>query len=325
MNLTPLRLKPVYVSRKWGNPALLADLHQDVTCAEIVTGTVGESWDISSYPEADCLMLNGPLAGQPLSALLALEGRAVLGRDWSSFNDFPLLQKFLAPKADLPLQVHPADDYARRIEKQNGKAECWYIIDCPAEAFVWLGLRDIKDKNALVRAIAKGALPEVMQKIPVRAGDVICIPPGLVHGLGASCLAYEIQQNSDVTYRLDDFGLGIDSEQAQQEHVRKALDVIDFEANLRIMEPAANWVKADGFIDFAPFFGFGSMRCAGEEKEMPRTGTALGLTVLSGAGQMCADRKIFNIEKGQSWLVPAALQECTLHGDFQMLYSIFPN
>ena len=219
---------------------------------------IGESWDIASYPGADCRMLNGPMAGLPLSDLLARDGKAVLGRPWRGFNDFPLLHKYLAPVRDLPLQVHPGDAYARRVEGQNGKAECWVILDCAPDASILLGLDNVDNAEHLRRIVAAGTLARHARRVPVRNGDVVPIPAGIVHSLGHGVLAYEVQQNSDVTYRLDDFGLGIDSPEERQLHLRRALDVIDLPANLAPTPPFANWMRpATGVLDFAPHFRAG--------------------------------------------------------------------
>ncbi|MDL2272668.1 class I mannose-6-phosphate isomerase [Desulfovibrio sp. OttesenSCG-928-I05] len=250
--LPPILLSPVYVTRAWGGLPLLRDLHPDAP-----EGLVGESWDISCYPSADCVMRSGPRAGEALSALLRESGEAILGREWTGFNDFPLLHKFLAPLRDLPLQVHPADDYALRVEGQNGKTECWYILDCEPDAAVWLGLEGVRDREELAAIVRRGEIARHARRVPVRRGDVVYIPSGMVHGLGTGCLAYEVQQNSDVTYRLDDFGLGIDGPEARAEHLRKGLDVIDFEANVAAPGIAANWDDGDGWLDCSPFFGLG--------------------------------------------------------------------
>ena len=323
MKLKPILLQPVFVARKWGDPALLLDFHPGIPLETSPAGAVGESWDISSYPGADCVMVTGPMPGRPLSDLLAVEGKTVLGREWKGFNDFPVLQKFLAPRVDLPLQVHPGDEYARRVEGQNGKTECWYILDCPDDAFIWLGLRNVSSKTDFERVLGEGLLMQSMHKVRVRPGDVVYIPSGLLHGLGKGCVAYEVQQNSDVTYRLDDFGLGVDSVEERREHVRKALDVIDFSANCMPMKVAANWLDDDGFLDFPPYFGIGSIRCV-EEGTLPRGGFCRGLTIISGSGELLAGGERLAVGRGQSWLLPAALKDVALRGTFHAIYTLFP-
>lgn len=318
-SLSPILLSPVYVTRAWGGLSLLRGLHPDTP-----EGLVGESWDISCYPGADCVMRSGPRAGEVLSVLLREAGEEILGRQWKGFNDFPLLHKFLAPLRDLPLQVHPADEYALRVEGQNGKTECWYILDCEADASVWLGLEGVRDREELGEIARRSDIARYARRVPVRKGDVVYIPSGMVHGLGRGCLAYEVQQNSDVTYRLDDFGLGIDSAEARAEHLRKGLDVIDYEANLAGPGIAANWDGVDGWLDFSPFFGLGHMMLRGEEKPLPAHGFCRGVTIVEGRGEMRADGKIFPLAAGESWLVPQTLETVVLRGTLRALFSRFP-
>lgn len=317
--LPPICLAPVYVTRPWGGLASLRKLHPDMP-----EGLVGESWDISSYPDADCVMKTGPGAGKPLSVLLRERGEDILGRAWTGYNDFPLLLKFLAPCKDLSLQVHPADEYARRVEGQNGKTECWYILDCGEDAYVWLGLRDVKDREHLGRILRAGELPAHTRRVPVRRGDVIFVPSGMVHGLGKGCLTFEVQQNSDVTYRLEDFGLRRDTPEQKAEHCRKGLDVIDLEANLAGPGVAANWNGADGFLDFPPYFGLGHAVLNNEEKPLPGDGFCRGLTILSGSGELRAGGEISPLTAGESWLLPRSLEGVAARGTMTFLVSRFP-
>ena len=319
MRLGPVRLEPVYVERAWGGLELLRKLHPDLPQSQI-----GESWDISSYPGADCIVRSGPFFGEPLSVLLRSHGVDILGRKWTGFNDFPLLLKFLAPLRDLALQVHPADEYARRFEYQNGKTECWFIMDCDDEAYVWLGLKNVRDKEHLARIIHAGEIAAHTRKIPVRRGDVVFVPAGMVHGLGKACLAFEIQQNSDVTYRLDDFGMGVDTPEDRVEHCRKGIDVIDLEANL--MEPgvSANWDGVDGHLDFSPYFGLDHIVVDGRDKALPCDGFCRGLTVLSGHGEMRTREDVFPLTVGESWLLPCSLKGIVVRGALTVLSSRFP-
>ncbi len=320
MNLCPLLLETIYVPRAWGGLELLRSFHPDMPA-----GKIGESWDIASYPTADCRMLSGPMKGLPLSALLAEQGRQVLGRPWKSFNDFPLLLKFLAPLRDLPLQAHPADEYARRVEGQNGKTECWLILDCRPGAELWLGLKNVRDKAHLAEIFAAGTLQAHTQRVPVRTGDVFFVPAGIVHGLGANILVYEVQQNSDVTYRLDDFGLNLDTPEARKVHLDRALEVIDLEANLAPAGAAASWGNGDGTADFSPYFGFELKTLgAGVEWNVPKTGLCRGLTILDGNGRIRSGEFQSPLAKGQSWLIPAALPEVFLQGPVKGLVTFFP-
>jgi mannose-6-phosphate isomerase len=317
----PLLLEPVPVVRAWGGLALLRDYQP--TAPE--GARIGESWDIACHPGADCRMLTGPLAGAPLSQLLARHGEAVLGRPWRDFNDFPLLHKYLGPLHDLPLQVHPDDDYALRVEGCNGKAECWVVLDCAPGASVLLGLDGVVSGGHLRDLVAAGELARHARRVPVKYGDVVPIPAGTVHSLGAGVLAYEVQQNSDVTYRIDDFGLGIDSPDARRVHLARALDVIDLPANLAAPHRFDNWADGEGVLDFAPRFGLAAMRVAeGQERLLPGTGRCRGLAVLDGRGLLAGSEGVHELRRGQGWLLPAAGGPLRVAGELRLLLSTFP-
>jgi mannose-6-phosphate isomerase len=321
MTLTPLLLETIFVNRAWGGLDLLRMFHPGLPAG----GKVGESWNIASYPTADCRMLTGLKAGLPLSALLKIHGQAVLGRPWTDFADFPLLLKFLAPTHDLALQVHPGDAYARRVEGQNGKTECWIILDCKPGAKLWLGLKDVRSLDELENIVIGKTLPLHVQRVQAEPGDIFFVPAGLVHALGSHMLTYEVQQNSDVTYRMEDFGLNMDPQKVRSEHCRKALEVIDLEANLRPAGPAERWGKGDGKIDFPPYFGFELKTTpAGQNWKLPRPGVCKGLTIMEGGGRISSPGFASGLDKGQSWLLPAELEKVEINGPCRALLTFFP-
>lgn len=320
MFLEPILLESVYVERPWGGLPLLASFHPHLPSAK-----VGESWDISSYPTADCRILNGEMTGEPLSILLSLYGNETLGRPWDSYNDFPLLIKFLAPVRDLALQVHPADIYAHKHEGQNGKTECWLVLAAEPGAMLWLGLKDVASLAQLDAVMQNGNLPAHVQRVEAKEGDVFFIPAGLVHGLGKGILAYEVQQNSDVTYRLDDFGMGMDTPEVRKEHQHKGLEVIDLTANLATQGPAARWGSGDGKVNFAPYFGFELKTIAVDTVwNLPHPGVCKGLTVLEGGGSLHYQQNRYALQKGQPWLLPAIARELSISGPAKVLITFFP-
>jgi len=317
----PLLLEPVPVVRAWGGLALLRDWQPGTPAGS----GIGESWDIACRPGADCRMLTGPLAGAPLSQLLERHGEAVLGWRWRDCNDFPLLHKYLAPLSDLPLQVHPGDDYALRVEGGCGKAECWVVLDCAPGASVLLGLEGVESDSHLRELVGAGLLARHARRLPVKVGDVVPIPAGIVHSLGAGVLAYEVQQNSDVTYRIDDFGLGIDTPEARQVHLARALDVIDLPANLAAPRRFDNWSDGEGALDFGPRFGLAAIRVASARARLlPGAGRCRGLAVLDGRGWLAGPAGTHELHRGQGWLLPAASGPLRVAGTLRLLLSTFP-
>jgi mannose-6-phosphate isomerase len=146
-----------------------------------------------------------------------------------------------------------------------------------------------------------------------------------VHSLGGNVLAYEVQQNSDVTYRLDDFGLGIDPLDVRREHLRRALDVIDLPANLAPTPAFANWCDQEGELDFAPHFRLAALRVvAGRPRPLPDEGRCRGLAVLDGRGTIAGSGGAQPLTKGQGWLLAAGAGPLVVEGDLRLLLSVFP-
>ena len=199
-----------------------------------------EDWTISAHAHGDVQIKTGPHAGMTLSRLWE-ENPALFGRSAAvAGQPFPLLVKIIDAKTDLSIQVHPDDAYAAAHENGSlGKTECWYILDAQPGSFLVLG-HDTKDKNALREAIDTGCFMERAQKVQVGRGDFIQIEPGSVHAIGGGIRLLEIQQASDITYRLYDYGR-LENGKPRPLHLDKALDVISFPAQdiSQMITPAA--------------------------------------------------------------------------------------
>lgn len=186
-----LKLKP-YISKKiWG----------------------WEKWVLSCHEEGRTTIDEGIYGGQELSSVLGCG------------SNFPILNKIIKAEATLSVQVHPNDDYAKKFENSNGKTECWYILEAKEGAKLVLGIREKLNKEKLRQIIKEGKLEEYLQRINIKRGDFIHIPSGTVHAIEAGTKLIEVQQNSNITYRLHDWGRG------RELHIEKSLDVIDYEGN----------------------------------------------------------------------------------------------
>ena len=145
-------------------------------------------------------------------------------------NPFPVLIKYIDAKQNLSVQVHPNDEYARRVEHDNGKTEMWYIVSADEGAFIYCGLKRDTDKKEFLQKVHDGTVEELLNAIPVKAGDCFLIRAGTVHAIGAGCVICEVQQSSNVTYRVYDYNRRDANGNLRQLHVEKAADVIDFHA-----------------------------------------------------------------------------------------------
>lgn len=199
--LSPLLFTPIYRRYLWGGRRFASHLGRDLPPGD----DYAESWEVVDRRDDQSVVGVGPLAGTPLGDLVTHHGRALLGRH-AGATSFPLLFKFLDACRDLSVQVHPDDDRAARLTPPDkGKTEAWYVIDAAPGSRVWAGLKSGVDHAALAAALREGRCEEVLHVVEPKAGDCIFIPAGTVHAIGAGLVVAEIQQSSDVTYRLHDF------------------------------------------------------------------------------------------------------------------------
>lgn len=191
---------------------------------------VGESWELSGIPGHESVVKGGAYDGLTLTQLAAEGGSVLLGADnFSRFGtDFPLLVKFIDAAQPLSVQVHPDDGLARRRHGCPGKTEMWYVVDCDPGAYLFDGFSRTVTADEYAARVAGQTLPEVLRRYEVRPGDVYYLPAGRVHSIGRGCFICEIQQSSDVTYRIYDFGRLDAAGRPRQLHVEEAREAIDY-------------------------------------------------------------------------------------------------
>lgn len=191
---------------------------------------VGESWEVSAIPSCSSIVRNGPLTGRDLISLTQEYAQLLLGESVHRKygTDFPLLVKFIDAAKDLSIQVHPDDDMARSRHNCFGKTEMWYVMKAEPNAHLFLGLSQSISKYEYEKRVEDGSICEVLTRIDVREGDVFYIPAGRIHAICGGVLLAEIQQSSDITYRIFDYNRpGLDGK-LRQLHVREARDAIDY-------------------------------------------------------------------------------------------------
>jgi mannose-6-phosphate isomerase len=226
--LYPLTFTPALRHYIWGGRNL-----EKLYGRPLPPGRTAESWEISGHPTAPTTVDAGPLRGQPLPAVLAALGVDLVGTHagWALERDkFPLLIKLLDAEKRLSVQVHPTDDYALANENgELGKTEMWYVLHARPGAQLILGLQPGVTPGAFRQAITENRLETCLHHLPVKAGDAIFVPAGTVHALLEGIVVAEIQQNSDMTYRVYDWGRVGNDGKPRPLHVDKALEVINFQ------------------------------------------------------------------------------------------------
>ena len=285
-----LKLRPTCKDYLWGGDRLRTDFG-----IESDLHPLAEAWVLSCHPDGSSTIVNGPYAGKTLADYIAAEGKGVLGADCAPFADFPILTKLIDAKGNLSIQVHPSDAYALEHEHQYGKTEMWYIVDCEPGAFLYYGFDHAISKEEFARRIQDNTLTEVLNAAPVHKGDVFFIPSGTLHAICAGIVIAEIQQNSNVTYRVYDYGrVGADGK-PRALHIDQALAVTDCNPPQK--------------QDFGPHLGqckyFTVDLHEGDFAEDADARSFVSLLVVDGAGTVTAGGETLAVKKGDSLFIPA--------------------
>ena len=223
IDLYPLKFVEIYKPYIWGGQNL-KKIGKPIKDGEIVA----ESWEISDHNNDISIVENGPLAGKSLRELIEIYGEDIAPK--TENGRFPLLIKYIDANKRLSVQVHPDDEYAKIHESPTelGKTECWYIMDAPPEAELIMGIKNGVDKESFIKMIKGNRIEDGLNRIKVQKGDFIYIKTGTVHALLEGIMVCEIQENSDTTYRLYDWGRVGNDGKPRPLHIDKALDVIYF-------------------------------------------------------------------------------------------------
>lgn len=317
MTLYPLLLEPALHLRVWGGRRLATDLHKVLPTHE----PYGESWEMHDT----ATVCNGPLAGRTLGDVLAEYGAALVGPDHDPAVGLPLLVKFLDAVDWLSVQVHPNDAQAREFEHEpRGKTEAWYVISAMPGAQLIAGLRPGTTREAMIEAIHTQTLHDLLVYMPVTTGDVIFMGAGTVHALGPGLLIYEIQQSSDITYRLYDWGrMGLDGK-PRPLHVEKGVAVSDMGLVAPVRHTGENTLPV---VDLVQSDYFTTLL----HQMNPRNGTRITLdtggtqphilTSIEHEMKVTAGDISIRLAKGQTALIPASVGAYTLTGTGRVLRS----
>lgn len=310
-HLYPYLLQPVYKDYPWGGrriPERFGRVCPDGPCAE--------AWEVADHRDGMSVVRNGPLVGQTLRELVELLGTRLLGARAPAAAPFPLLVKLIDARERLSLQVHP-DATAAADGGGEPKSEMWYLLDGAPGAQVFAGLRPDVTAEQFQTLAADRRVEELLCRVPVAPGDAVYIPGGRVHAVDAGCLLLEIQQNSNTTYRLQDWGRRLANGQPRELHLEQALRAMCWEDHAPVKIEPGPWEDAGGgnraqLVFQSPFFRLDRLRLQG-----PWVGTGAGATfhiVFVSAGRLCVEWRGLSetLPCGTSSLVPAALEAYTL-------------
>lgn len=310
----PLFLQPVFHERIWGGKALKERFNYDIPFE-----LTGECWGISGHPNGQSVVKNGKYAGKTLSELWETN-RELFGN--FKGNIFPLLVKILDCNADLSVQVHPDDEYAKIHENgELGKTECWYIIDCKKDAEIIYG-HTAKTKEELLEQIEKGNWHQLLRRVPIKPGDFFYVPSGTIHALCEGTLVLETMQSSDTTYRVYDYDR-VDKDGNKRElHIDKSIDVttvphVDPKLEISVVEKQG--AKITTFIQ-GKYFSVYKWEVNGRFESIHDQPFLL-FSVIEGEGNLEVDGKNYKIKIGDHFILPTGVEKFSLSGNMEIIMS----
>lgn len=315
MNWYPLLFEPIIKERIWGGTKLRDILHKP-----IVSEISGESWELSTVPGDVSVVANGVLAGNDLNAVVASNPEAVLGKKVvAQFGtQFPLLFKFLDAREDLSIQVHPNDALAKERHNSFGKTEMWYVMQADSGTELIVGFKEDSNLQAYQAAVDNHQVVDLLEKHPVQKGDVFFLETGTVHAIGAGALIAEIQQTSDITYRIYDFDRRDDQGNLRELHTELALDAINYQktASKKTYSQVAN--TSNVMVD-CPYFTTAILPLQGKAMVNQSDETFTVLMVVEGTVELKYAEGTMEIKKGMTVLLPAGLGPVQLEGNAELL------
>ena len=314
MRLYPFTFSPVLQERIWGGQRLATLYGKSLPEGK----KIGESWEVCDRPEGISVITNGIAAGKSLRWLMENHGRDVIGDEFSTGTRFPLLVKLLDAEEDLSLQVHPPSIAAKELQGES-KTEFWYVATARTDACIHAGLKQGTTAQEFERKARDGSVQSAFHRLKVRAGDAMFLPSGRVHALGAGTVVFEIQENSDTTYRVFDWNRTDATGKPRELHLEKAMAAIQFDD----VEPdllRAEWLsKADGseFRELVqdPLFFIRHFRVGHASECMLEHRDRLTICgVISGRVSIHGGGEELRLEAGQFGLMPKALLDGRIVG-----------
>ena len=314
----PLRFLPQYHYRLWGGGRL-----RTVLGKEYQGQKRGESWEISSVSGYESTVAEGDLKGQTLTTLLETYPTEILGQQVvERFGTaFPLLIKFIDTDMPLSVQVHPNDALAQKRHRSFGKNEMWYVLHAEPNAELIIGFTNGVDLKHYEEKLHSQRLEDILHRQPVRAGDVVYIPAGIIHAIGGGILLAEIQQSSDVTYRVYDYNrVDVQSGAKRELHTDLAKEAIDFSAKQQRPIAYSKTPNRAHQIIHTPYFNTNFIAVDGLfSRDLSATDSFHIYICLEGAVTLQHVQKEYSLKKGETLLVPACIPAIDVGGEGKLL------
>ena len=302
-----LKLKPACKDYLWGGNKLKTKYQKEFDGEKLA-----ETWELSCHKDGASVIVNGVDAGKTLTAYIAEKGKSVLGRNCARFEDFPILIKFIDARDNLSIQVHPDNAYALENEGQYGKTETWYIVDAGEGAGIYYGVKEQMTKEEFGKKIEDNTILDALNFQKVKKGEMYFIESGTIHAIGKDILIAEIQQNSNVTYRVYDFGRVGKDGKPRELHIEKAKDVTN-------LTPISGKYDFGSHLADCDYFTVDDFSVDGSYSGNENEDTFQSILVLEGKGSITDGTENISYKMGDSILITAGMASYKIQGTMKAL------
>lgn len=315
-----VKLIPAFKDYLWGGSKLKETYNKETDLS-----IVAESWELSTHKDGQSIVASGDDKGMLFGTYLEKLGKEALGTKGAAFDNFPMLIKFIDAKDNLSIQVHPDNEYGLRVEKEYGKTEMWYILDAQEGASLYYGTNKEITREEFRSKIEDNTILDVLKQVPVHKGDVFFIKAGTIHAIGKGIMICEIQQNSNSTYRVYDFGrVGVDGK-PRELHIDKAIDVSNLSPLASDFKPCGELVQHDTYTCammatcdyFTTYIYEVTSTCSVEVL----ADSFASIVITEGIGSIESDDTLLSFQKGDSVFASANTGTITIKGNCKFILS----
>jgi mannose-6-phosphate isomerase len=311
----PILFNPILKERIWGGKKLKTVLNKSIS-----SDITGESWEISTVVNDVSIVANGSLKGRSLNNLLENYPEAILGEKvYKQFgNQFPLLFKFLDAREDLSIQLHPNDALAKKRHNSFGKTEMWYVMQADQGARIIVGFKEKSSTEAYLQNLQNKTLVSILDEVTVKKGDVFFLETGTIHAIGAGIVIAEIQQTSDITYRIYDFDRKDAQGNTRELHNDLALEAINYEVVKSKREYATTKNKSNNIVT-CPYFITNFIALDGKMNCINNKDSFIVLMCTEGSLDIVVNAVNYAFNQGDTILIPALISDYQLSGKATVL------
>ena len=311
----PLQFNPILKERIWGGTKLKSMFNKPIT-----SNITGESWELSDVKGDVSVVSNGVYQGKSLTELLESFPAALLGSEVHARfgTQFPLLFKYLDAREDLSIQVHPNDDLAKERHNSFGKTEMWYVMQADENARIIVGFEHKSSPEQYLKSLEDKTILGLLHTVNAKQGDVFFLETGTVHAIGAGLVIAEIQQTSDITYRIYDFNRKDAEGNTRELHVDLALDAINYERTDTQKEYTKHLNQSNGIVDCA-YFTTNFIPLDGESIVRKDGNSFTVYMCVAGEFEISAEGSTYKYKTGDTVLIPAALKAFNMNGKASLL------